>query len=192
MVRGYETEAEQGDMNFVETALRGAFLIDPVLFEDERGYFATSFCRREFEAHGLTPNLAQINISYNKKKGTLRGMHFQKTPHPQAKLVRCTIGAVYDVILDLRPGSPTFMKWTAATLTSQNRRMLYVPDGFAHGFQTVEDCTEVVYNVSDFYAPELADGVRWDDPAFGIQWPAIEERIMIARDLQYPDFHPPT
>src|SRR6266487_3389064 len=158
-------------MIFIETTLKGAFIIEPERLEDERGFFARSFCRKEFEDHGLNPNLVQCSISFNKKKGTLRGMHYQISPHAEAKLVRCTMGAIYDVIIDLRPHLPTFKQWIAVELTAENRQMLYIPEGFAHGFQTLTDNTEVYYQMSQFYYPEYSRGVRWDDPAFGIVWP---------------------
>ena len=175
-------------MIFTEAKLRGAFIIEPERLEDERGFFARSFCQREFEDHGLNPKVAQCNISFNQKKGTLRGMHYQAPPYQEEKLVRCTKGAIYDVIIDLRPDSPTFRRWTAADLTEENRRMIYVPAGFAHGFQTLEDETEVFYQMSEFYHPECARGVRWDDPAFGIEW-IISKPIISMRDRRYPDFN---
>ncbi|MFQ5545347.1 MAG: dTDP-4-dehydrorhamnose 3,5-epimerase family protein, partial [Acidiferrobacterales bacterium] len=137
-------------MIFTETQLKGAFVIEPELIEDERGSFARTFCRHEFEAHGLNSNLVQCNISFNKKKGTLRGMHYQASPHEEAKLVRCTRGAIYDVIIDLRPHSPTFKQWVAVDLTWDNRKIIYVPEGFAHGFQTLEDNSEILYHMSQF------------------------------------------
>lgn len=176
-------------MIFVETRLRGAWTIDPERLEDERGFFARTWCRREVASHGLTPTLAQCSISFNRRRGTLRGMHYQAGPYAEAKLVRCTRGAVYDVIVDLRPGSRTFRQWLAVELTADNRRMLYVPEGMAHGFQTLEDETEVFYQISEFYRPGYARGVRWDDPAFGIRWPE-GDRIISPRDRQYPDFVP--
>lgn len=175
-------------MIFTETKLKGAFLVEPERFEDERGFFARSWSPREFEAHGLSARLAECNISFNKRKGILRGMHFQTAPHAQAKLVRCTAGAIFDVAIDLRPESPTFKEWVGAELTASNRLMLYIPEGFAHGFQTLADETEVFYQMSEFYAPECASGVRWDDPAFRIEWPAEDARLIIARDAEYPDF----
>jgi len=189
-------------MRFTETKLKGAYIIEPEPIADERGFFARTFCAREFEAHGLNPRLAQCNISYNARRGTLRGMHYQAAPHQEAKLVRCTRGAIYDVIIDLRPGSPTFMQWLAVVLTALNSQpstlnlqpppltppagsMLYIPEGFAHGFQTLEDETEVFYQMSEFYHPECARGVRWDDPAFGIVWPDTVSRIISVRDQGY-------
>lgn len=160
--------------------------IEPI--EDDRGFFARSWCAREFEAHGLNPRLAQCNISFNQRRGTLRGMHYQEQPHAEAKLVRCTRGSIYDVILDLRPGSPTFGAWEAFELSADNRRMVYVPEGFAHGFQTLEDGCEVFYQMSVFYHAPSARGVRWNDPAFGIEWP-LDDPIISKRDASYPDFH---
>jgi dTDP-4-dehydrorhamnose 3,5-epimerase len=141
-----------------------------------------------FEAAGLDARLVECNISFNRKKDTLRGMHYQGMPHGQAKLVRCTRGAIYDVIIDLRPTSATFKQWIGIELTAQNTRMLYVPPEFAHGFQTLANDTEVFYQMSSYYAPDSARGVRWDDPAFGIEWPEAESRIINARDREYPDF----
>jgi dTDP-4-dehydrorhamnose 3,5-epimerase len=174
-------------MTFTQTRLSGAFIVDPEAIEDHRGFFARTWCQREYEAHQLNPRLAQCSVSFNKKKGTLRGMHYQIPPHAEAKLVRCTRGAVYDVIIDLRPDSSTFKQHVAVVLTADNRRMLYVPEGLAHGFQTLEDATEVFYQISDFYAPDHARGVRWNDPAFGIVWPD-DDRIIAERDRNYPDF----
>ena len=174
-------------MIFKETKLKGAYVIEINPIEDERGFFARSFCAKEFKEHGLNQNIAQCNISYNGKKGTLRGMHYQAAPHEEAKLVRCTMGAIYDVIIDLRPDSSTFKKWIGVELTKENRRMLYVPEGFAHGFQTLEDHTEVLYQMSEFHHPEWARGVRWNDPTFGIFWPVNVEIISIG-DQQYLDF----
>jgi len=175
-------------MIFTETKLRGAFIIEPERLEDERGFFARSFCQREFEDHCLDLNVAQCNISFNQKRGTLRGMHYQAPPYQEEKLVRCTKGAIYDVIIDLRPESPTFKRWVAVDLTAENRRMIYVPAGFAHGFQTLEDETEVFYQISEFYHPECARGVRWDDPTFGIEW-HISKPIISTKDQMYLDFN---
>jgi len=158
-------------MKFVETKLKGAFIITPDFIKDERGFFARTFCRREFKDHGLNPDLVQCNISFNKEKGTLRGMHYQVPPHAEVKMVRCTAGAIYDVIIDFRPASPTFMQWFAAELTAENHGQLYVPEGFGHGYQTLLPDTEVFYQVSAFYNPQSERGVRWNDPAFGITWP---------------------
>ncbi len=173
-------------MIFSETKLKGIFIIEPERLEDERGFFARTWCRREFEAHGLNPNLVQCNISFNKKKGTLRGMHYQVVPHQEAKVVRCTAGAIYDVIIDLRPASPTFKQWIAVELTAENCKMLYIPEDFAHGFQTLADNTEVFYQMSEFYHPECARGIRWNDPMFEIEWP-LPEITLSAKDNSYPD-----
>jgi dTDP-4-dehydrorhamnose 3,5-epimerase len=174
-------------MIFIETKLKGAFIIEPELVEDERGFFARTFDQKEFEAHGLNPRVMQCNSSFNKKKGTLRGMHYQIAPYQEAKLVCCTKGAIHDVIIDLRKASPTIKQWIAVELTAENRRMLYIPEGFAHGFQTLDDNTEIFYQISEFYHPESAKGVRWNDPAFGIVWPD-DIRVISDRDRQYPDF----
>ncbi len=173
---------------FTQTKLAGAYIVEPERLEDARGFFARTWCQREFEAHGLNPHLVQSSISFNKKKGTLRGMHYQVAPHEEVKLVRCMSGAVYDVIIDLRPYSPTFKQWLAVELTADNRYMLYIPAGFAHGFETLEDEAEVFYQMSEFYAPESARGVRWDDPMFGITWPVSEERIISERDAEYANY----
>jgi len=164
-------------MLFTETPLRGAFLVDLQLQEDERGFFSRSWCQNEFTEHGLNPHLVQCNVSFNLKKGTLRGMHYQAEPFPEAKLVRCTMGAIYDVIIDLRPDSVTFKNWFGVELSAQNRRGLYIPFGFAHGFQTLVDNSEVFYQMSEFFYPECSRGVRWDDPAFGIMWPIFDMTI---------------
>jgi dTDP-4-dehydrorhamnose 3,5-epimerase len=172
---------------FVETFLKGAFVIELEKREDDRGFFARSFCQREFAEHGLDIQVAQCNISFNERKGILRGMHYQVSPFEEAKLVRCTMGGIYDVIIDLRRGSPTFGQSFSVELTAGNRRMLHVPRGFAHGFQTLERDTEVFYQMSQFYSSEHSRGVRWNDPAFGIKWPH-DERIINERDQKYPDF----
>lgn len=174
-------------MIFTETKLKGAYLIDLDKHEDERGFFARSWCTDEFEKHGLSQRVVQCNISFNKKRGTLRGMHYQAAPYEEAKLVRCTMGALYDVIIDLRSGSPTFKEWFSVELTAGNHRALYIPEGFAHGFQTLVDNTEVFYQMSEFYHPECMRGVRWDDPAFGIEW-FSEPRILSRQDREYADF----
>ncbi len=172
-------------MRFIETQLKGAFVIELEKVEDERGFFARTFCQKEFDAHGLNPRVAQCNFTYTRKKGTLRGMHYQASPHAEAKLVRCIRGAIFDVIIDLRRDSPSFRQWTAVELTAENGKLLYVPEGFAHGFQTLEDDTEVFYQMSDFYDPECARGVRWDDPALGIAWP-LPDPILSERDKNLP------
>ena len=176
-------------MKFIETPLDGAYIVEIEATEDERGSFARSWCQKEFEEHGLNSRIVQCNISLNKKKGTLRGMHFQIEPFAEAKLVRCTRGAIYDVIIDLRENSPSFKKWFAVELSESNQKMLYIPEGFAHGFQTLEDNTEVFYQMSEFYYPEYSRGIRWNDPLFSIQWPE-GERIIAKKDQEYPDFVP--
>lgn len=174
-------------MNFIETTLRGAFVIEPYRIEDERGFFARTFCRREFEAHGLNSNLVQCSVSFNRKRSTLRGMHFQVAPHAETKLVRCTRGAIYDVIVDLRPDSRMFCRWFGIELSADNQLALYIPEGIAHGFQTLQDETEVFYQISESYSPECAGGVRWNDPAFAIQWP-IANPVISARDQTHSEF----
>jgi dTDP-4-dehydrorhamnose 3,5-epimerase len=174
-------------MKFEETRLSGAYLLEIELIEDERGFFARTWCEQEFAERGLDSRLVQCNTSFNKKKGTLRGMHYQIAPHAEVKLVRCTMGAIYDVIIDLRADSKTFKQWVGFELTADNRTMLYIPEGFAHGYQTLSDGAEVFYQMSEYYAPECARGVRWNDPAFRIEWPAAE-RIISERDLSHPDF----
>lgn len=174
-------------MIFTESKLNGAFIIDIRPREDERGFFARSWCEDEFKQHGLNPRLVQCNISFNKKRGTLRGMHYQIAPFAEAKVVRCTMGALYDVIIDLRPDSPTFKQWTSVELTAENRRALYVPEDFAHGFQTLSDNTEVFYQMTEFYHPECARGVRWDDAAFGVEW-ISQPHIISRQDKEYADF----
>ena len=158
-------------MIFRETPLPGAWVLEPERFEDERGFFARTYCRREFEAHGLDPSIAQCSVSYNHHRGTLRGLHFQAAPHEEIKLVRVTRGSIWDVIVDLRPGSTTFQQYFSIVLSAEARNELYIPKGMAHGFQTLEDETEVFYQISEFYAPDYARGYRWDDPAFAIPWP---------------------
>ena len=176
-------------MIFIETELKGAYIIEPERLGDGRGFFARSFCKNEFKDYGLKDNLVQCNISFNKAKGTMRGMHLQVPPKEEAKLVRCTMGAICDVIVDLRKNSPTYKMHVGVTLTSDNRKMLYVPEGFAHGFVTLEDNTEVFYQMSEFYAPECAIGYRWNDPAFCIEWPQ-DVNVISDRDRDYPDFKP--
>ncbi len=174
-------------MRFTDAALPGAYSIDIEPLDDERGFFARVWCRDELERKGLVSDLAQMSLSFNRRKGTLRGMHYQAVPHEEVKLVRCTRGAIYDVLLDLRRDSPTFRQWISAELTAENRRTLYVPKGIAHGFQTLADDTEILYQISEFHHPESARGVRWDDPAFGIDWPD-RRPILSERDASYPGF----
>ena len=173
-------------MKFTETKLKGAYVIEVEPIADERGFFARSWCQKEFAEHGLNPNLVQCNISFNLKKGTLRGMHYQAKPHEEVKLVRCTMGAVYDVIIDLRSESPTFKQWVGVELTADNRKMLYIPEGMAHGFQTLVDNTEVFYQMSEFYHSESATGLRWDDPEFKIEWLIKQDLVISEKDKFYP------
>lgn len=176
-------------MIFKETKLKGAFIIELEPIEDNRGFFSRSFCKKEFALHGISMDIAQCNISYNKKRGTLRGMHYQTAPYEEAKLIRCIRGSIYDVIIDLRRDSPTYCQWVAVELSEVRHRMLYVPKGFAQGFLTLEDHTEVFYHMSEFYAPGYGRGVRWNDPTFGIHWPE-EITIMSDQDKSFSDFIP--
>lgn len=174
-------------MIFCETRLSGSFVIDPERLGDERGFFARSWCEREFKDHGIETKFVQCNISFNQKMGTLRGMHYQAALYEEAKMIRCTMGAIYDVIADLRPKSLTYKEWVSAELTSDNRRMIYIPKGFAHGFLTLTDNSEVFYMMSEFYAPGFGRGIKWNDPVLGITWPA-EVRVISSQDQSYPDF----
>jgi len=174
-------------MLFKETKLNGAFIIEPEKLIDQRGFFARTYCLREFEAHGLNPQVVQCNISYNAKKGTLRGLHLQVPPNEEAKLVRCFRGAIYDVIVDLRPESKTYKEHFGVQLNPDNRLMLYVPEGFAHGFITLKDQSEVFYQMSEFYDPDNSRGYRWNDPAFNIKWPE-KVNVISEKDRTYPDF----
>jgi dTDP-4-dehydrorhamnose 3,5-epimerase len=174
-------------MIFTETKLKGAYIIDIKPHKDDRGFFARAWCQNEFAEHGLHPHVAQANLSFNHKKGTLRGMHYQLAPYAESKLVRCTRGAIYDVMIDLRPDSPTYKQWVAVELTAENHRMLYVPEGFGHGFQTLTDNCEITYQVSQFYTPGAERGTRHDDAAFGIQWP-LEVSVISQKDRNWPDY----
>ena len=174
-------------MLFRETKLPGAFVIELQKHEDERGFFARSWCQKEFEAHGLNPRMVQCNVSFNRVKGTLRGMHYQVAPCAEAKLVRCTRGAIYDVIIDLRRESATYKQHVSEVLSSNNYKALFIPEGFAHGFQTLEDNSEVFYQMSSFYSFEHQRGLRYNDPAFGINWPAVAT-VISDRDTSYEDF----
>lgn len=174
-------------MTFSETKLPGAFEVQLERKPDERGFLARTWCQEEFQQHGLNPKLVQCSVSFNARKGTLRGLHYQAAPFPEAKLVRCITGAIYDVVVDLRPDSPTFKDWIAVVLTGADRNMLYVPEGCGHGFLTLEDETEVFYQMSEFFYPELARGVRWNDPSFQIDWPG-EVAVISDRDRMYPNF----
>ncbi len=176
-------------MLFRETELPGVFIIDIEMITDERGFFARSFCRKEFRKYGLDTKVAQCNLSYNRKEGTLRGMHYQSPPHAEAKLVRCCRGAIYDVVIDLRPDSATYCKWISVELRADNHRMIYIPEGFAHGFQTLTDDTEIFYQMSSSYSPGHARGVRYNDTLFGIDWP-IPNPIVSEKDSSYEDYEP--
>jgi dTDP-4-dehydrorhamnose 3,5-epimerase len=172
-------------MRFSSLSVGGAWLVEPELRVDDRGFFARTWCAREFAGHGLSQSFVQSSISYNERAGTLRGLHYQIEPHAEAKLVRCTAGAIYDVVVDLRPESPSYLRWHGETLSFANRCALYVPKGCAHGFLTVEDRSEVLYEISEFYEPGSARGVRWNDPIVGIRWPR-EPMVISERDAGYP------
>ena len=176
-------------MRFSKTDIADCWLISVEPHLDDRGLFARTYCDREFAQAGIEVKFVQCNTSYSVKRATLRGMHFQRAPHEEGKLVRCTQGAIFDVILDLRPGSPTFLKWQGFGLTALNRDALYLPAGIAHGFQTLSDASEVFYQMTTHYVPEAASGVRWDDPAFAIRWP-LPDPILSDRDRTYPRFSP--
>jgi dTDP-4-dehydrorhamnose 3,5-epimerase len=173
-------------MKFIETPLRGLFVLDLERLEDPRGFFARCWCEREFERHGLDTSLKQCNVSFNHHRGTLRGLHFQCPPHGEAKLVRCTRGAIWDVVVDLRRSSPNYLQHFAIELNEDNRSMLYIPEGFAHGFLTLRDATEVFYQMSTFFAPDAAAGYRWNDPAFSISWPVAGDLVISEKDQALP------
>ena len=175
-------------MIFTETKLKGAFIIDVKRLEDERGFFGRAWCKKEFQDHGLNSNAVQANVSYNKVKGTIRGMHYQVAPYMESKTIRCTSGAIYDVIIDIRPDSPTFKQWIGVELTEESFRMLYVPEGFAHGFITLEDHTSVHYMVTEYYTPGAEAGIKYNDSAFNIQWP-ITPTVVSDKDMKHPDFN---
>ena len=175
-------------MIFTETRLKDAYIIELKPVYDERGFFVRTWCQKEFTDRDLNPQFVQCNLSYNKKKGIIRGMHYQGHPFPETKLIRCMKGSIYDVILDLRPDSKTFKQWISVVLTEKNHKTLYVPEGFAHGFQTLEDDTEVLYQMSEFYHPEFAEGVRYNDHAFCIEWPILNGVIVSKKDLSYRNF----
>jgi len=176
-------------MIFTETKIKGIYIIDPEPLTDERGFFARSFCKEEFQKHGLETDIVQCNISYNKKRGTLRGMHYQVPPFEEAKIVSCTNGSIYDVVLDLRRDSATYCQWVAVELSADNYRMVFIPKGCAHGFQTLVDNTVVYYQMTEVFHPESASGVRWNDPVFGIQW-VLDETIISEKDKNLSDFCP--
>jgi dTDP-4-dehydrorhamnose 3,5-epimerase len=173
---------------FEETRLPGAFLVDLERREDPRGFFARTWCANEFADHGLANEVVQANVSFNPREGTLRGMHFQRAPHAETKLVRCTRGAIYDVVIDLRSDSETHKEWLGVELTADNRRALFVPEGFAHGYQTLAPDSEVFYQVSEYYTPGAEGGVRWNDPAFAIEWPQPDNAFLSDKDRDWPDF----
>ena len=174
-------------MKFVETTLKGAFVVEIEKLTDDRGFFARSWCQKEFDDHGLNSRLVQTNVSFNRKKGTLRGMHYQIAPYQECKLIRCTRGAIYDVIIDLRLDSPTYKQWIGVELTADNYTMFFVPEDFAHGFITLMDNTEITYQVSQFYVPGAEKGIRFNDPTFNIQWP-LEVGVISDKDRTWPDF----
>lgn len=176
-------------MVFTETDLQGAYLVEIERLEDFRGFFARTWCAQEFAAEGLIAQLSQCSISFNKKQGTLRGMHYQAPPCREGKLVRCTSGSIFDAIVDLRPGSKTYLQYYCITLSATTRNALYIPPGFAHGFQTLEDGSEIFYQMTEAYDARYASGFRWNDPAFGIPWPE-DNRVIFERDRHYPDFDP--
>jgi dTDP-4-dehydrorhamnose 3,5-epimerase len=176
---------------FQETKLQGAFIIELEKHADQRGFFSRTWCNREAETHGLVAHMVQANMSFNHHKGTLRGMHYQASPHQEVKLVRCVRGAIFDVIVDLRQNSNTYKHWLGVVLNQDSDLMLYVPAGFAHGFQTLVDCTEINYLVSEFYTPAAERGLRWNDPAFAIEWPDVGERTISNKDRSWPDFSSP-
>jgi dTDP-4-dehydrorhamnose 3,5-epimerase len=176
-------------MIFTETKLGGAYVIDLEPRRDERGFFARAWCRREFEAHGLSVAIVQSNLSHTNRKGTIRGLHYQVAPYREAKLVRCVRGAIWDVMIDLRPDSPTYLGWTGVELTAENHRQAYVPEGFAHGYQTLAADSEVLYHVSACYSPDAERGIRWSDPLFAIDWPE-SDRTASPKDDAWPDFTP--
>jgi dTDP-4-dehydrorhamnose 3,5-epimerase len=177
---------KRGPLNFVATSIPGVYVLEPQRHQDDRGFFARTWCPRELSEHGLDPGLAQCSVSFNRSRGTLRGMHYQAPPFAEAKIVRCTRGRLFDVAVDLRPGSNTFRRWIGAELTPENGRGLYIPEGFAHGFLTLADATEVAYYISVEYSPGHARGVRFDDPLLSIEWPAPIE-VIAPRDREYPD-----
>lgn len=175
-------------MRFTRTALQDAVIIDLEPIEDDRGFFARAWDEREFAENGLVTRIAQCNVSFNRRKGTLRGMHLQRPPYEEVKLIRCVRGSLFDVIIDIRPASASYKQWTGVELSARNRRMLYVPRGFAHGFQTLEDDTETFYMVSEFHVPGAEEGVRWNDPMFGIDWPLGDPSEISDKDRDWPDF----
>lgn len=174
-------------MLFEKGEIKGSYVIDIQKYEDERGFFGRAYCKKEFSQHSLAQHMVQTNVSHSKFRGTLRGLHYQTQPHQEAKLMRCTRGAIFDVIVDVRPDSPTYLQWMGVELTAKNYRMLYAPEGCAHGFLTLRDNTEVMYQVSAFYAPNHERGIRYDDPAIGVEWP-IGVEVISNKDREWPDF----
>ncbi len=175
-------------MNFIATKLKWAFIIELEPIRDERGFFTRTFCKKEFEKHGLNFSIMQSSVSYNEKKGILRGMHYQKKPREEAKLVCCIKGSIYDVIIDLRPDSHTYCKWVSVELSDKDYKMLYIPEGFAHGYQVLENDTVVSYHMSEYYHPESSAGLRWNDPLFSIKWPDVNNITISNKDSAYPDY----
>jgi dTDP-4-dehydrorhamnose 3,5-epimerase len=173
-------------MTFAETELKGAFVLEREPAHDERGFFARMWCQKEFAARGLNSSFVQASVSFNRARGTLRGLHYQAAPYAEAKLVHCIRGAIYDVIVDLRPDSISYRYWVAVELSADNGRMLYIPEGVAHGFQTLRDDTEVCYYITEFHTPGTERGVRWNDPLLNVQWPEVEHRIMSEKDRAWP------
>jgi dTDP-4-dehydrorhamnose 3,5-epimerase len=172
-------------MIFHETPLQGAYVIEPERINDDRGFFARIWCQNELKQQGLKSEIAQSNVGFNNRKGTLRGLHFQETPHAEVKIVRCSRGAIFDVIVDLRPESQSYKRWFGVDLSEENCKMIYVPEGFAQGYMTLADNTEIYYHTTEFYSPETASGVRYDDPAFGIVWP-LEIEVISQQDREWP------
>lgn len=187
-----DSNPKAGDysLKFVELSLKGAFLIQPDFIQDERGFFARCFCSEEFKQHDLHTHYEQFNISYNLKKGTLRGMHYQVGDKSEIKIVRCTLGKIFDVIIDLRPTSETYKQWLGVELSADNRCLLYIPQEFAHGFQTLDDHSEVFYQMSASFSPVHSRGIRWNDGQFKIKWPYAQPSTISIKDQHYPDFHP--
>ena len=175
-------------MLFIETKLKNAFIIEPERIEDHRGFFARAWCKNEFEAHGLNARLVQCNLSFNRYQDTIRGMHYQESPHEETKIVRCTRGAIFDVIIDLRRESATYLKWIGVELTAENRKMLYIPEGFAHGYQTLENNTEIFYQTSQFFSPESERGMRWDDPTIAIEWRVSDNFVISEKDRNWQEY----
>ena len=180
---------KKSEMQFTETRIKGAYVVDIKKISDDRGFFGRSYCKKEFENLGINKPIVQVNVSANKKKGTLRGLHMQVEPAAETKLVRCTRGAIFDVLVDLRPDSETFLQWVGVELNARDYTMLYIPEGCAHGYLTLEDDTDVMYQVTAYYTPEAEKGFRWNDPTFNIDWP-LEPVVISSKDQAQPLFHP--